>query len=136
MAAPFRVPRIVFDLHADAPPPVPPARDRAHIVNDPRSHHIPAYYFDPSGARRLSRTLSHIYDESLRPAEEDEGAEEQEEEGGQRESPVRSHPDSISSNEALAVGDDFDFARLVRQFLKKCVLSFSGCLILLMEVKT
>ncbi|RXW18211.1 hypothetical protein EST38_g7644 [Candolleomyces aberdarensis] len=73
----------------------PEAPERPHLqVATHQTRHVVVDYFDPPGARRLSRTLSSI-------------------------PRTRRHESDDSSEETLTVGENVDFERLVRRYLHK-----------------
>ena len=71
------------------------ARPHLQVVTH-QTRHVVVDYFDPPGAKRLSRTLSCMRE-------------------------TRGHESDDSSEETLAVGENVDFERLVRQYLQKYV---------------
>lgn len=72
-----------------------PERPRLQVVTH-QTRHVLVDYFDPPGARRLSRTLSSL-------------------------PRARARESDDSSEETLTVGENFDFERLVKRYLHKYV---------------
>ena len=80
-------------------------RPRLQVVTH-QTRHVFVDYFDPPGARRLSRTLSSLPQARARQSDD-------------------------SSDETLAVGENFDFERLVKRYLHKYV-----CLLLCISMSS